>query len=127
MKSYFCRVLILIALVVPLSGCPIPVLALGVWSIALGFKGTDEELQVAIQILENGQTKDPDPLPAGADTTFKGTVTWMQDGRDVLLIEDFMTHTVNYFGTVQSSGQMSGDWVDNSNQDTGSWSAVLVE
>lgn len=118
MKSRMSHAVLLAALAVPLSGCPIPAIALGTWLLTI------DTTKVGIILLDGGQTQEPIPLPPEADNVLNGTVTWEQNGRTITFTQVTGGITAVYTGTVDTStnivdgtwmqtvgGSASGTWV----------------
>jgi len=129
LKTYLVQLLIAVALVLPMMGCPSgpPTLALGVWVFTISTTGGGDQ-EPALTLLAGGQTETPSPLPPGVSEMFSGVLTWAQNGsafslNQVIGVNNEVLHT----GTVQSSSAMSGTWTRTlGGVGSGTWSAVLL-
>ena len=121
------RILLIVMLVVPLSGCPmgIPV-QLGTWLFIVKVTGQDSVVR-AITLTSGGQTQAPNPVPAAADEWFVGTTTWDQSGSTFTMVQ-LLGQNQFFTGTVHSNASMSGTWSLSSFSDppVGSWAAVYL-
>jgi len=123
MKTRFIQGLLIVALVVPFSSCPgIPQVMLGVWIFDVKLDVTTTSY--AIELLDDGTTGNPDPLPSG--TTVLGGITfWKQDGATFILEQNFSTYN-EYTGTVDSPMSIiNGTWEEFGGQ-SGTWSATKL-
>jgi len=101
------RVLLIVFLFLPLSGCPVSSVTLGIWKIRL-----DGGSPSALTLLPGGQTEPPDPLPPDIIAAVGGQVTWEQRRSTFTLTQDFTNPDAQYVytGTVHSSSSISGTW-----------------
>jgi len=112
-------------------GCPgpsgPPAIALGTWLFTISETGTPDT-QPALILQNGGQTQDPMPMPPQADSSFSGTLTWMQNGSTFVSNQVIsVNNEIEYTGTVQSSTSMSGTWMRTAGGvDSGTWSAVKL-
>lgn len=129
MKHYALGLLVLVAMVLPLSGCPTapPAIAIGTWLFTVSETGEPDQ-HPALVLLNGGQTQDPVPMPPQADSSFSGTSTWLQNGSSFVLNQVIgVNNELQYSGTVQSSTSMSGTWMRTAGGiDSGTWSAVKL-
>lgn len=125
MKVRCLRILLIVFLFLPLSGCPVPSVALGIWSIR-----SDGGSPSALTLLQGGQTEIPAPLPPGIIFAFGGQATWQQIRSTFTLTQDFTGPTTQfvYTGTVNSSSSISGTWEKTvgTPPESGTWTAELL-
>jgi hypothetical protein len=112
-------------------GCPgpsgPPAVSLGTWLFTISETGNPDS-HPALILQSGGQTQDPMPMPPQADSSFSGTLTWMQNGSTFVLDQVIsVNNEIEYTGTVQSSASMSGTWMRTAGGvDSGTWSAVKL-
>ena len=125
MKVRCLRILLIVFLFLPLSGCPVPSVTLGIWLIALNGGSPS-----ALTLLQGGQTEIPDPIPPGIISGFGGQSTWEQRRSTFTLTQDFTGPTTQYTytGTVNSSSSISGTWEKTvgAPPESGTWTAELL-
>jgi hypothetical protein len=81
---------------------------LGTWVFVVKVSGQDSVAR-AIDLLANGQTQMPNPIPAVADEAFAGTTTWDQSGATFEMVK-LLGQNQFFTGTVRSGISMSGTW-----------------
>jgi hypothetical protein len=122
MRSNIGRALLLVALVVPLSGCPVPGVSLGNWLFTFASGGL-----VGLDIRDAGQAQAPDPLPPEATSGFGGTLSWVQNGQTFTLMQVQGAVSAEYTGTVDSRNRIiDGTWTQTFNGSpsaSGTWFA----
>lgn len=115
-KRLIMGVLLTVAMV-GLSGCPPREVSTRTWVFTI--VGFDNPF--GIDLLEDGSTQDPFPIPDGTDL-LEGTVTWMQNGSDFTMSQVADTYSVGYTGTIISSTSIEGTW-GSSDFGSGTWTA----
>jgi len=122
MRANIGRALLLVALVVPLSGCPVQRVSLGIWLFTFS-----NGALTGLDIRNDGQAQAPDPLPPEATSGFGGTLAWVQDGQTFTLTQTQGIVSAEYVGTVDSrTSIVNGTWVQTVNGTTsagGTWFA----
>lgn len=120
-----------VMLATSMLGCPgpsgPPAISLGTWLFTISETGNPDS-HPALILQSGGQTQDPMPMPPQADSSFSGTLTWMQNGSTFVLVQVIsVNNEIEYTGTVQSSTSMSGTWMRTAGGvDSGTWSAVKL-
>jgi len=110
MKTRTIKALIVVALLIPLSGCPnATTFALGVWVFSLLPDGGLAEARTT-ELLADGQTMDPAVLPAHTNITFVQPTTWSQMGSTFTLTQVLGGGSAIYVyaGTIYSDTLMAG-------------------
>jgi len=119
MKMRIGRISLLITMLVALSGCPLPSLALGNWLF------TVDGILVGVEIGSAGMAQTPNPLPPEADTNFNGTLSWVQNGSTFTLTQVTGGIIGEYTGTIDSSTSITnGTWMQTAGGSaSGTWFA----
>ena len=130
MKSRIYRMLLVVALLVPLSGCPTSspdAVALGLWVVTI-VRSDPHVFLISLIIEAGGQTQeDPPSPPLGVTSTLTGDVTWVQNGSTISLMQVDTALSFVYTGAVHSSTSMSGTWTQTSGGvASGTWSALWL-
>ena len=112
---------LLSVMLVGFTGCPATQVSPGTWLFAIGSDGTFFTASAALDLLGDGSTQDPDPIPPNFNP-LPGTVTWMQNGSTFTMSQVTDSATTTYTGTVNSSTSMDGTWTS-SGGGAGPWSA----
>jgi hypothetical protein len=134
-KSRICRALLVVALLVPLSGCPTSgSFTLGLWLFSIMPDSTPDHLR-ALVFLADGQTMHPSSPPPQTSNGFARVVTWSQRRSTITLTQDISFNpsdgsgpfVIIYSGTVDSDTLMSGTYqMTVGGNATGTWSAQLL-
>jgi hypothetical protein len=110
MKSWTIKALIIIALFIPLTGCPsstsfVP----GVWVFSLLPDG-DLAMTRAIDLLADGTSMTPAAFPPTTGTAFTQPATWAQMGSNFTLTQVLAAgaQVYVYTGTIYSDTVMAG-------------------
>jgi len=102
---------------VGLTGCPPQQVSTRTWVFTIA--GFDNPF--GIDLLEDGSTQDPFPIPTGTDL-LEGTITWMQSGANFTMSQVANTFSVAYTGTINAGTSMEGTWTS-TDFGPGTWSA----
>lgn len=111
MRNPLFRFVCLIALLMPMSGCPAGnPLTLGIWLVHFNNGNT----YTGIEFFANGEIEEfnSGPFPIGASSWFEGFLTWEQRGNKVTITQDISGTLYTFNGTLQNSTFMSGMWTD---------------
>jgi len=123
MKTRFIQGLVMVALVVPFSGCPqAQQVSLGVWVFLLS-DGND----IGVELLADGTVVPPNPIPPEANTSWSGLASWMQDRRTIMVTIEGAVDVLNLTGTVDTSTSIiDGTWETDVGGDSGTWTGTKL-
>jgi len=124
MMSRITRAIFLVAIVIPLSGCPTASIELGLWGMLVHFDGGLIHFH-SIVLLPGGETEPADP-PINGFPPLDGTVTWSQFGSRVTFVQEVDSSTTYRLsgGDIESSTKISdGTLSQNGVGVIGDWSA----
>jgi len=124
MRRRMLKILFVVVLALPLSGCPgIASIAFGVWIFSVATNGSPNPALIELAILQNGVSVNPPSSYPGNYGIFGGPVTWQQNGSSVSFFND-VGPGYAFNGTAQSSTSMSGTWQEVGDPSYGgTWSA----
>ncbi len=126
-KSSLVKLMIVVSLVLPLSGCPGNAgIAYGVWFFVTQTSPSSPSFLSSLVILQNGFTMAPPDDYPGVAPDFRGAVVWEQNGSRITLTQDVGPIVLIFSGTVQSPTSMSGRFEEVGHvSNSGIWSATL--
>lgn len=125
MKRRMLKILFVVVLALPLSGCPgTASIAFGVWIFTVATNGNPNPSFIELAILQNGVSVNPPSSYPGNYGKFGGPMTWQRNGSSISFFQDGMSNDYTYNGTIDSTTTMSGSWSQDGNPSVGgTWSA----
>jgi len=111
MRTRLMSSLILVAIVIPMAGCPGGAsMAIGIWLVQFD-SGSN---YVGVEFLANGDMNEfnSGPFPVGANAWFEGMLTWQRRGNAVTILQDINGTIYTFAGTLENSTFMTGMWTD---------------
>ncbi len=125
MRSRILKFVLMVAIALPLSGCPgTMTIALGVWIFSVVTTPNPIPSNIELAILQHGISVNPPSAYPGSYGKFGGVVTWQQNGSSIHILNDGVSSDAVYDGTVESSTSMSGTWAQVGMPSvSGTWSA----